>query len=47
MDTVTFLQTTNAQGGSTFTYFDSVGDMLNYANEKGIEINNQVTHHDC
>ena len=47
MDTTVYLQTSNAKGGSTFTMFDSVGDMLNYAEGKGIEIVNQITHHDC
>lgn len=47
MDTAVALQTSNEQGGSTFTLFDSVSEMINHANEKGIEIVNQITHHDC
>lgn len=47
IDTSVALQTSNAKGGSTFTLFDSVSEMLNYAKEKGIEIVNQITHHDC
>lgn len=46
-DTDLALQTKNAKGGSTFTLFDSVSELLAYAKDKAIDIINVVTHNDC
>ena len=47
MDTDVTLQQSNANGGSTFTLFESVSELLNYAKDRAIDIINVVTHHDC
>lgn len=46
-DTDVALQTRNNKGGFTFTLFESVAAMVNYAREIGVEIVNVITHHDC
>lgn len=46
-DTDVVLQTSNERGGSTFTLFEKVYSMINYANSIGVEVVNVVTHHDC
>lgn len=46
-DTDLALQTKNAKGGSTFTVFSSVSELLNHAKDRAINIINVVTHHDC
>lgn len=46
-DTCVALQYPNERGGNTFYFTDAVSDILNYAEKKGMEITNVVTHHDC
>lgn len=46
-DTCVALQYPNERGGNTFYFTDAVSDILNYAEKKGMDITNVITHHDC